>query len=58
MAKPLPSQATDNAADRAHIPTEVPPADPPPPPLTDFNMPDAANIPTAAVNHLPDWFVV
>jgi hypothetical protein len=60
MAKPtgLPTQATGNAASQAHLPTELPPADPPPPPQPEVGPPNDASISTAGAAPDPDDFAI
>jgi hypothetical protein len=51
----LPNQALTNAADQAHLPTELPPIQ-----SHEVTLPDPAvdHMPNVAANHLPDWFIV
>ena len=60
MAKPtqLPSQATTNANDQAHLPTTLPPTpEAPPVPPAEVSLPDAAIDVVGVHGSPPDWLL-
>jgi len=60
MAKPtsLPTQATDHAAEQAHLPPQLPAApEAPSVPTTEVSLPEAAIGVVGVHGHVPDWLL-